>query len=1209
MSTTVRGLLLASAVLAPLVAYNPPIDKAGPLTARIDGPEEITRTGVPVPVKVVLENAGTEALNGRLRVTVIDGWSVAPAGELKFEVDAKGSREYAFRVTAAPGSYSALYPIHAFAEFSDGGMALTAHPVLIVKTEFADAPHAAYAVPWKPIEIAADSGFALWRTPVHRVVLQVFGGGTRTLPVAWDGSDAETRANAHFGGSIKRGDTRECIAMHEPWSPKAGTILAEYPLALPRSPSIKLRFANAVRDDTPGQPAGDGVTFRVRVLPLDAAEGRQGEVIFERHSKTAVWLEGEADLSRFAGERVRLQLESHPGPRNNTTNDQSYWAEPTLVAGQPPAPSVDPGAKALPLGLIGQGESACQVSIAPGKRGLLDGEVIFDTPGRQLALDGFQIRVMGDSLEDWRSTSVLTAVDQIRVNGRLRWRHSFRNWFGTFELVGEPWVDGKALHVHWWLENAPPSQPWLAIYLESAGAGAWSRTARRVYAGDGNVLEDPAAFKLNFDGHQLSTSYAGFDFADGPSLVEAVDVTPILLEVDPKTRTYSLQAAHEQTMTFIPGRTVWDAVKTWRESNGLHPAGGVSQLAGRFVFDLWSGNYAPSAAALTHAFHYGLTDAVVVWHNWQRWGYDYRLPDILPPNPDLGSTGEFAALAEVCRKNGVLFAPHDNYIDLYPDAGGFSYDQVAFSASGTPVKAWFNKGREAQAYRWRADRLQAAMGTNVIAIRDRIAPTGYFIDVWSSAGPYDYWTRDGAFHDRLSTRQVWADTFNWIRQTLGGNAPQISESGHDQLIGALDGGQTNHLRVDTPPEGELGWTVWNIKTAAAERIPWFDAAHHDRFVLQGAGYGNRYAGGLDPAMHGSYSDDYIATEVLDGHPAMVPSPMGREVVRQYWLLHDAMRGLALARFDSHEFADGDLHRQHVKWEGGGEVWVNRGAGDWAVGGHTLPQYGFYARVPGADGVTDAAIERREGVIVEWSRSPHAAYANARPYITDRLPLAVSVGGIEDLGNRQFRLTLNWNVKGPVPDGYRIFVHFTDAAGKILFQGDHNAPAPSGQWHGEFATSVLVGVPETIAAGQRFELRAGLYANNAPRALLSGLNDTERRLRLAAMEWSGAAISWKPLAAPADPLPSRFNVEGRPIAFDRLITAGAVRMTQDVEGILLTPLPGGGPFEIRLRVEKPPRAVETLDESRKVLSRAPARMESGAVAIERDPSVFAYRIVK
>ncbi len=104
------GLLLATALLTPLAAYNPPVDKAGALTIRIDGPRQMTRTGVPAPVKVVLENAGAEALRGRLRVTVIDSWIVAPNAAVDFEVAAHTSREYAFTVTAAPGSYSALYP-------------------------------------------------------------------------------------------------------------------------------------------------------------------------------------------------------------------------------------------------------------------------------------------------------------------------------------------------------------------------------------------------------------------------------------------------------------------------------------------------------------------------------------------------------------------------------------------------------------------------------------------------------------------------------------------------------------------------------------------------------------------------------------------------------------------------------------------------------------------------------------------------------------------------------------------------------------------------------------------------------------------------------------------------------------------------------------------------------------------------------------------
>jgi hypothetical protein len=101
-----------------------------------------------------------------------------------------------------------------------------------------------------------------------------------------------------------------------------------------------------------------------------------------------------------------------------------------------------------------------------------------------------------------------------------------------------------------------------------------------------------------------------------------------------------------------------------------------------------------------------------------------------------------------------------------------------------------------------------------------------------------------------------------MRNFLENNAPQISESGHDQLIGWLDGAQTNHLRVDIPPSGYYGWAVWAIKCKDSERIPWFDTAHHSKFVLHGAGYESRYSAGLDTRLHGIYSDDYICTEFL-----------------------------------------------------------------------------------------------------------------------------------------------------------------------------------------------------------------------------------------------------------------------------------------------------------------------------------------------------------
>jgi hypothetical protein len=86
-----------------------------------------------------------------------------------------------------------------------------------------------------------------------------------------------------------------------------------------------------------------------------------------------------------------------------------------------------------------------------------------------------------------------------------------------------------------------------------------------------------------------------------------------------------------------------------------------------------------------------------------------------------------------------------------------------------------------------------------------------------------------------------------------------------------------------------------------------------------------------------------------------------------------MRALALDRIANVEFAGNDIHRQHVKWQGGADVWVNRGAQTWTVEGHTLPRYGFYLRA----GKVEAAIELSGGQRVEWSRSPERRYENDR----------------------------------------------------------------------------------------------------------------------------------------------------------------------------------------------------------------------------------------
>jgi hypothetical protein len=676
-------------------------------------------------------------------------------------------------------------------------------------------------------------------------------------------------------------------------------------------------------------------------------------------------------------------------------------------------------------GIVTNAGEAVPIAVLRGKRGLLDARVRFGDGSETVEFRGLSLKVGGSRLFEEDSPYRLVTIKEEPVENGYCMRHGFKSREAAFDLLVEFGLDDRTLQLKVWLENTPEEQPWEVTFLENVALGEWSKPIHRVYAGPGNVIEAPKIFTPGFEGHRLSTSHVGADFDEGPSLVLGVDVPPERLRVVPEDRVFTLDTPHAQTLTFIPGTNVWEAAKVWRELDGREPAGGVKKLAGRFTFDLWRSDFSKAPAQLEQAFRYGLTDAVVVWHRWQRWGYDYRLPDIMPPNPKNGGSGAFQALAQTCRDHGVLFAPHDNYIDFYPDSELFTYDRVAFYDATTPIRAWRNTGRGAQSFRWRPDLFQPFMEANVRSIRDAFAPTAYFIDVWASRRPYDYWTRDGAFHTCMETRDIWRDTFAWIRDELGNDAPQISESGNDLLIGWADAGQANHLRVDESPPESASFFVWRVKCKDAERIPWFDFAHHHRFVLQGAGYSSRYQAGLDGRLHGIYSDDYMATEVLAGRSPMVSGAFGRDVVRKYWLLQRLNRALAMRQIESVEFVDDNLHRQHVRWDNGTEVWVNRGEDDWTVGGRVLPPYGFYARAP--QGV-EAAIERREGLVVEWAQSEEALYVNARGARTPvedspevmarRNPngLSVRFGAIRTAGG--LRLTRNGETLEitPLPDG-------------------------------------------------------------------------------------------------------------------------------------------------------------------------------------------------
>lgn len=1217
------GTALLGASGTPVQAFNPPVDRAGDVTVRIDGPSEIVSIEESFSVTVVVENEGEQAISGRVAIGLIDGWTAQP-GDYAFEVAAGDTSSQTVQVQPSRQTYNGWYPVHAYVTGRMSGEPVSLHPIFLLQAKHPNPPQAERKLPWQAFPVAGESELALWQIPTHRAVVRVFEQEPETMPVGWTGSHPRNSGSLGRETATMDGVSKPALRIHPPWRDgQVGELTVEYPLELPETGDIVLRFANAV----PQADQSDGVTFRVSAVPFDAPAGTVGDPLFERHVDAATWKNAEVDLSQFAGEAIRLQLTSHPGPDDNTGWDQSCWGEVVLTAGHPPERRSFPPATndhAIVLGEGTIGDRPCTYRVWLGSRGLLDAAVGVECGQRRLFLDGFRVTVLGMRLDDPRSAAQLvTAARELNESG-MTVRHHFSSPLGEFDLLVTLVVRDGVLQADFALDNVPEDQPWFHVYIEDVAAGGWSEPIDRVYAGAGNVIVNPGAYTLNFDGHRMSTSFVGADLEGGWHVVQGVDVPPSRLEVDPQTNHVSLHTAHTSRLTWIPADDVWSAARRWHDVNGLSAAGGVPEAAGRFVFDLWGGRYRESADALRRSFRYGATNSMVIWHNWQRWGYDYRLPEIYPPNPQLGTEEDMKYLIDGCRQARVHIALHDNYIDFYPDAEGFSYlETIAFHQNGRPVKAWFNRGREAQSYRYRSDAVAPFLRENLRLIKENLNPTAYFIDVWASIGPFDYWTADGQFYDRVYTRNQWGDHFAWIRELLGGNAPQISESGHDQLIGKLDGAQANHLRVGPPTEGYYQWAVWNWQCDDAERIPWFDVAHRDRFVLHGAGYSGRYQAGLDPRLHGIYSDDYMATEVLTGRPAMVPDPFGRNVIRKYWLLGEYAAALGLDRIKTVEFTSGDIHRQHVLWEGGGQVWVNRGEEDWTVEGHTLPQYGFLARVPSDNGQVLAALVRRDGQIVELAESPNMLYVNGRKPYAGRLPVTVEVRRMRALDDGKFELQLRWDCKQPVPEEFRPFLHLCDSQGEIAFQASHQPGVFDGTRTGIIEAVAYGVVPKEIRqSGGEFELRVGFYNPDSGRRLnLTGVSDSENRLRLGKLIVSGNGESpeliWEPhLPLPeADPFEERINPLAEPVDFGCVVTAAGLRLTREGGALLVTPLPtpAGETTEARLVWDRLPWAlpqptqIQYIAESGEVLRSEGCELADGRISLEIDGSVFQCRL--
>ena len=539
--------LFALAALLPsgVVAYNGHRVTEGPLRLTIADVPAITAYDQPAPVTVTAKNLGKEPLNVEIEVAgLVDQWR--PVGQTKqsLQLGPDAEAQAVFQIAAHEGAYSVHYPVHVYARFECQGKRRVAHAVQIFVPQFAKKDVSARdPTDMTAVLVPAHGAVSLYTSRLQRVAWRYYDKPMMYRLQGWQGSVAECRAGFHKRRGVTRGTTRQAIGMHPPWVPGGGTIFAEYLVKLPDTKPIKLTFANAIRTHTAEEPPSDGVTFRVW-----AGDAK----LFERHTDSKAWVEGEADLSPYAGQQLLLRLESHPGPKRNTTCDGSYWAEPTIVTGRVPEQLTDAEREGLRerarrlvrqprragkdevVYWLGRGDDAPVFAAILGKHGVLDGCLAFGRGDKCVTFDGLRVSVMGHPVGQWPSSVVQKGMRVSRGTSSTSFGHHLELSGEAMELlvsirperpglrISVRFPDDLRRRVRVRALKHPPN-----VRITDISLGPADQKAPRVYYGHGYCIVEPQAFRAGFGGHNLSTSHVGFDFEQGVSLLTACDMMHI----------------------------------------------------------------------------------------------------------------------------------------------------------------------------------------------------------------------------------------------------------------------------------------------------------------------------------------------------------------------------------------------------------------------------------------------------------------------------------------------------------------------------------------------------------------------------------------------------------------------------------------------------------------------------------------------------------
>ncbi|MBI5482504.1 MAG: hypothetical protein HY906_26850 [Deltaproteobacteria bacterium] len=225
---------------------------------------------------------------------------------------------------------------------------------------------------------------------------------------------------------------------------------------------------------------------------------------------------------------------------------------------------------------------------------------------------------------------------------------------------------------------------------------------------------------------------------------------------------------------------------SWDAGDGQwHGAGAFARL--------WPGGGHPGEGATAwrdarnmvrrYAEH-GMSHLAIIFHVWQRWGYDQGLPDHHPANPAWGTDAEMTAFVAAAREAGMLVALHENYTDMYPDNAPtypsplYDATAIAHDRTGAAKLGWLNDGTGQQAFRIAARRMGSFAALESPSIAAGYAPNAAYLDVstgWSPGMAIDHSAGVGAVPTLRDAHDATIDLFTAMKGYYGG--PLFGEGG------------------------------------------------------------------------------------------------------------------------------------------------------------------------------------------------------------------------------------------------------------------------------------------------------------------------------------------------------------------------------------------------------------------------------------------------